>query len=127
MISTGSTGTHHVRSVHGIADHLQREIGLRAGAHVEGAVMHQRPAAMGALHPPQVVGDLGLEHGIEGFAEIVPQQHIFRRDGRIRLQFEHPMSVSLTIAEQRPRRRRDARVERGGFDDSGVTSRMHVQ
>ena len=40
---------HHVRRIDGIADHLQREIGLHAGAHVERAVLHQRPAAMRAL------------------------------------------------------------------------------
>ena len=40
--------------------------------------MHQRPAAMGALHPAQIIGDLGFEHGIDGLAEIVAQQHIFR-------------------------------------------------
>ena len=47
----------------GIADHLQREIGLHAGAHVERAVLHQRPAAMRALHAAQIVGDLGFECG----------------------------------------------------------------
>ena len=93
---------HHVRRVGGIADHLQREIGLHAGAHVESAVMHQRPAAMGALNPAQVIGDLAFQHGVDGLAEIVAKQHIFRRDGAIGFQFEHPVSVRLPEAEQRP-------------------------
>ena len=108
---------HHVRRLDGIADHLQREIGLHAGAHLEFAVMHQRPAAMGALHPAQVIGDLGFESGIDGLAEIVAQQHILRRNGAIGLQFEHPVSVALPVAKQPLRRRRDARLQGGsGFD-----------
>ena len=98
---------HHVRRVDGIADHLQREIGLHAGAHVEIAVMHQRPAAMGALHAAQIVGDLGFELGVDGLGEIVAQQHVFGRDGAVGLELEHPVAVGLPIAEQRlasPRR-----------------------
>ena len=104
----------HVRRIDGIADHLQREIGLHAGAHVEGAVMHQRPAAMGALNPAQVIGDLAFKHGIDRLAEVVAQQHIFRRDGAIGFQFEHQMSVGLHVAEQPLRRRRDARLQGRG-------------
>ena len=107
---------HHVRSIDGIADHLQREIGLYARAHVEGAVIHQRPAAMVALQPPQIVCDLGLELGVDRLAEIVAQQHVLRRNGRVGFELEHPMSVGLTEAEQRFRRRRNARLERGRVD-----------
>ncbi len=97
----------HVRRIGRIADHLQREIGLHAGAHVEIAVMHQRPAAMGALNPAQIIGDLAFQHGVDRLAEIMAKQHIFRRDGAIGFQFEHPVSVRLPEAEQRrasPRR-----------------------
>ena len=44
----------HVRRVDGVADHLEREIGLHARAHVEGAVVEQRPAAMRALDAAQI-------------------------------------------------------------------------
>jgi hypothetical protein len=30
--------------------------------------MHQRPAAMGALNPAQIIGDLALQLRINGFA-----------------------------------------------------------
>ena len=50
----------HVRRIDVVADHLQREIGLHAGAHVEGAVVEQRPAAMRALDAAQIDGDLAL-------------------------------------------------------------------
>ena len=53
----------HVRRVDRIADHLEREIGLHAGAHVEGAVVEQRPAAVLALDAAQIDGDLGFELG----------------------------------------------------------------
>ena len=54
-------GARHVRRVGRVADHLQREIGLDAGAHVEGAVVEQRPAAVRALDAAQVDSDLALE------------------------------------------------------------------
>jgi hypothetical protein len=101
----------HVLIIGGISDHLQREIGLHAGAHVESAVMHQRPAAMGALNPAQVVGDLALKLSIDGLAEVMAKQHILRGDGAIGLQFEHQMSVRLPVAEQTLRRRGDARLQ----------------
>ena len=43
-----------------VADHLQREIGLHAGADVEVAVVEQRPAAVRALDAAQIDGDLAL-------------------------------------------------------------------
>ena len=86
---------HHVRRVDGVSDHLQREIGLHAGAHVEIAVLHQRPAAMRALAAADVIGDLGLERGIDGLAEMMAQQHIFRRDGVVGFELEHPVAVGL--------------------------------
>ncbi len=66
---------------------------------------------MGALNPAQVVGDLALQRGVDRFAEIVAKQHIFRRNGAIGLQFEHPMSVRLPVAEQSAGGRRDARLQ----------------
>ena len=42
------------RRVDVVADHLEREIGLHARAHVEIAVMEQRPAAMRALDAAQI-------------------------------------------------------------------------
>ena len=44
-----------------VADHLEGEIGLDARADVEGAVVEERPAAMGALDAAQIDGDLALE------------------------------------------------------------------
>ncbi len=55
--------TRHVRGVDRIADHLEREIGLHARAHVEGAVVEQRPAAVLALDAAQIDRDLGFELG----------------------------------------------------------------
>ena len=51
----------HVRSIDGVADHLEREIGLHARAHVEVAVAKQRPAAVLALNAPEIDRDLGLQ------------------------------------------------------------------
>ena len=97
--------------VDGIADHLQCEIGLHAGAHLEIAVVHQRPAAMDALNPAQVIGDLAFQHRVDRLAEIVAQQHILGGDGAIGFQFEHPVAVGLPIAQQPARRRRDTRLQ----------------
>ena len=48
-----------------VADHLQREIRLDAGAHVEGAVVEQRPAAMLALDAAQIDADLRFQRGVD--------------------------------------------------------------
>ena len=107
---------HHMRRIDGIADHLQRKIGFDAGAHVERAVLHQRPAAMVALRAAQIVRDLGFEHAVDGLGEIVAQQDIFRRYRAVGFQLEHPVSVRLPIAEQRFGRGRDALLQRDGVD-----------
>ena len=83
----------HVIGVDGIADHLQREIGFYGRADVEIAVGKQRPAAMGALDAAQIDGDFCFERGIDRLAEIVPQQHVFGRNGGVRFEFEQPMAV----------------------------------
>ena len=84
----------HVRRVDGIADHLEREIGLHARAHVEVAVVEQRPAAvLRALRPPQIDRDLALQLGIDRLAEIVAQQHVFGGNGGVGLELEAPVAV----------------------------------
>ena len=50
-----------MRRVDVVADHLQREIGLDAGADVERAVVEERPAAVVALDAAEIDGDLALE------------------------------------------------------------------
>ena len=75
-------GAGHVRRVDAVADHLQREIGFHAGAHVEGAVMKQRPAAMRALDAAQIdARSCASSAASTGSPQIVPQQHVFGRDG----------------------------------------------
>ena len=108
--------TRHVRRVDGITDHLQREIGFDAGAHVERAVLHQGPAAMVALRAAQIVGDLGFEGAVDGLGEIVAQQDIFRRYRAVGFQLEHPVPVGLPVTKQRFGRRRDALLQRDGVD-----------
>ena len=110
--------THHVRRVDRIADHLQREIGFDAGAHVEIAVVYQRPAAVGALNPAQVIRDLGFQYGVDRLAEVMTKQHILGGNGGIGLQFEDPMPIRLSIAKQRARCRRDARLQGGSVLNS---------
>ncbi len=99
-------GAAHVVGVDGIADHLQREIGFHRRADIEIAVGEQRPAAVRALDAAQIDGDLGFERGIDRLAQIVPQQHVFGRDGGVGLELEHPMAVGALAREQRLRRAR---------------------
>ena len=64
---------------------------------------------MGALDAPQINPDFSLQAGIYPI-EIVLQQHVFGRNGGIRLQLEHPMPVrTLARMERRAgaRHRRD--------------------
>ena len=68
----------HVRRVGIVADHLEREIGLDAGAHVERAGVEERPAAVIALDAPEIDGDQALELEIGLLAAKMPEQHIFR-------------------------------------------------
>ena len=96
----------HVRRVDVVADRLQREIGFHAGAHVERAVMEQRPAAVLALDAAQIDGDLALQLGIHRLGQIMTQQHIFGRNGGIGFELEAPVPVRLLGIEHRPRRRR---------------------
>jgi hypothetical protein len=56
-----------------IADHFQAEIRLDAGAHVELAIVKQRPAAVCTLDPAQIIPDLRFQHRVDGFCEIMSQ------------------------------------------------------
>ena len=93
----------HVRRVRIVADRLQREIRLHAGRQVERPVMEQRPAAVRALDRPQIDADLRLQRRIDAVEEML-QQHVFRRDRRIRLQLEQPVPVRMLPPRQRARR-----------------------
>ena len=98
------SGTHHVRRLDVVADHLEREIGFDRGGDVEGAGMIERPAAMLALDAAQVIADLPFELEVGRLGEVVHQQDIFRRDGGVGLELEHPMAVAALLLEQGRRR-----------------------
>ena len=66
------------------------------------------------LDAQKIVGDLALEIGVDRLREVVAEQDVFGRYGRIRLQLEHPVSVLLLVAVQRARRLRDAGLQRVG-------------
>ena len=106
------TRTTHMRRLRIVADHLQRKIGLDAGAHVERACVNQRPAAMIALNAPQIHGDQALEFEIGLFATEMPEQHIFCWDRGIGLEFKTPMAILVLSGEQGFRRARDMTLER---------------
>src|SRR5262249_34121285 len=95
-------------------DHLEGEVGLDAGAHVEIAGIEQRPAAMLTLDAPEIDRDLRLESGVDGLAEIVPQQDIFGGNGRVRLELEDPMTVLSLNGEEGARRPLDGAIEQAG-------------
>jgi len=97
-----------------IAHHLEGEIGLHAGAHVEIAFGEQRPAAMRPLDATQIDGDFLFERGIDRFAQIMPQQHVFGRDRRVGLELEHPMAVLTLLRQQRSGRAVDGPLEPAG-------------
>ena len=92
----------HMRSLRGVADHLEREIGFDRRADIEGAVVEQRPAAMlAALDAAQIDTDLALQLEVRLFAKVMDQQHIFGRDGGVGFQLEHPVAVLALLLEQR--------------------------
>ena len=101
-------GAAHVRRVDRLADHLQREIGLDAGAHVEGAVVEQRPAAVRALDAAEIGGDLAPRAPGRALAAEMAEEHVFGRDGGVGLELEAPMAV---VARQRREARRVAGVD----------------
>ena len=84
-----------------IPDHLEREVGLHAGADVELAAMKQRPAAVALLDATKIRGDLALEPGLRLLAEVVRKKHVFGWDGRVRFELEAPMAVCLLQLDKR--------------------------
>ncbi len=94
-----------------VADHLEREIGFHRRAHVEGAVLEQRPAVVLALDAAQIIADAGFEHRVDRLAEVMPQQDIFGGNGGVGFKLEQPMAVGPLAGEQRLRRRVDMPVE----------------
>src|ERR1041385_18244 len=104
-----------MRRVDVVADHLQREIGLHAGAHVEGAFVEQRPAAMLALDAAQIDRDRALELGIDRLGQVMTKQHVFGRDRRVGLELEAPVAVGLLGVEQRLGCPGDFLIERRAF------------
>ena len=88
--------------------------------------MHERPAAMRALHPAQISGDLRLQPRVHGFAEIVAQQDVFRRNGTIGLEFEHPVAIGLLMVEQRARRGGDGGLQAFARDHHGFITGKHL-
>jgi hypothetical protein len=93
-------GARHVRGAGRIADHLEGEIRLHAGARIERAAVEQRPAAVLALAAAQVAGDLAFQAGVGRFAQVVHHQHVFGRDGDVRLQFVDPVAVRTLVGQQ---------------------------
>ena len=94
-----------------IADHLQREVGLDAGAHVEGAAMEQRPTAMHLLHATKIDTDQTLKLVILRLASKMAQQHVFGRYRGVGLQLEAPMSVRMLTLQQRRRSHGNVAIE----------------
>ena len=80
--------------------------------------MEQRPAAMVALDAAQIDADLALQLEVIRLAEIVAQQDVLGRDGRVGLQLEDPVAVVALLAQQRLRGAADvvARARRQALD-----------
>ncbi len=102
----------HVRRLGIVADHLERKIGLDAGADIERARVEDRPSAVIALDSPEINGDQALELEIGLFAAKMPEQHILRRDRRVGLELETPMAVLALTSEQRLRRSGNMTLQR---------------
>jgi len=56
---------------------------------------------MCAANAPQIPRDLAFQLEIGRLSEIVRQEHIFGRDGRIGFKLEHPMAVFALLLEER--------------------------
>ncbi len=96
----GLAGTPHMLGIGVVADHLEGEIRLHAGADVGATLMEQRPAAVGVLDPAQIARDTRFQHVIRSFAQIMDQQYIFGRDRGIRLQLEYPVAIGPLGCQQ---------------------------
>ena len=109
-------GPDHMGRVDGIADHLEGVVSLHAGADIEGALMEQRPAAMGGLDAPEIAGDLRFEREVRRLAEEMLQQDIFGRNRGIGLELEDPMAVLALERQDGLRRPADRAFEIGRRD-----------
>ncbi len=92
-------GALHVRGVDVVADHLEREVGLHARAHVEVALVKQRPAAMRALDAAQIDADLAFQLEVRRLGEVVHHQHVFGRDRGVGLELVDPVPVRLLFGQ----------------------------
>ena len=100
--------TAHVRCIRAFAGHLQPEIGLHAGAHIEIAIVKESPTPVRPLDALEVDGDFSLKLLVDRLATKVAKKHVFRRNRRIRLELEHPVPIAL-LALQQCLRGRDVR------------------
>ena len=82
----------HMRGIGIITNELQRIVSLYAGTDIELAVLEKGPATMIRLSATQVGGDLLIDRLID-LAEEMSKQHIFGGYGRIRFEFEAPMTI----------------------------------
>ncbi len=88
-------GADHVRRVGRIAGDLESEIRLDRGTQIGDSRFVERPAAVGLLPLPQIVGETVFQVGIDRPPEEALQQEIFRRDGNIGLQIEDPIAFRM--------------------------------
>ncbi len=75
--------------------------------------MKQRPAVMVALDAAQIDRDLGLELTCDRLVEIMTQQDVFRRDGGVGFQLEHPVPIALATLQQCVAGRDDPSLQHG--------------
>ena len=62
--------------------------------------MKQGPAAVVALDAAQIDADLALQREVIGFAQVVTQEDVFGRNGRVGFEFEHPVPIGALALEQ---------------------------
>ncbi len=90
----------HVKCIRTVANHLKSKIGFHAGTHVEVALVKESPTTVRTLDSPQINGDLLFKLLVDRLAPVVAKQNVLRWNRRIRLEFEHPVSVALLALEQ---------------------------
>ena len=101
----------HMRRVRRVTDHLEREVSLHAGAHIELVAVEQRPAAVRVLDTAQIVRDLAFQRGVDRLGQIVPQQDVLGRNRGVGLELEHPVAVGLAIVQHGAARGRNAGID----------------
>ena len=101
LLQYSRAGALHMWRVDIVADHFEREIGFDAGAHIERAVLEQRPAAVRALRATQIIGDFAIEHGVDGLVAVVAHQHVFGGNRAICLKLEAPVTIALAKRQER--------------------------